>query len=231
VFLAPWLITLHWASPKRDSGAFIFANSVVGLAGALYVGQTPSADTRLYALAALAGAMIGTIVGLVVANCDPLHAGSNSRCSRDPTCGLVRPLSRLNLRHPVARYGVSNVVFRRNMLMPGTRLSIRLDFANGDRIGPGKIALLEAIQAKGSITVAARHLGMSYRRAWLLIKEINDTVQQPVVASTQGGADGGGTVLTEVGEEVIKLYRSIEEVTHMSARQECLAIGRLVRLR
>ena len=66
-FLAPWLITLHWASPKRTaalSAPFIFANSVVGLAGALYVGQTPSADTWLYALAALAGAMIGTIVGL-----------------------------------------------------------------------------------------------------------------------------------------------------------------------
>jgi molybdate transport system regulatory protein len=111
------------------------------------------------------------------------------------------------------------------------RLSIRLDIANGDRIGPGKIALLEAIRSKGSITVAAEHLGMSYRRAWLLIQAINATLQQPAVATATGGTEGGGTVLTPVGEEVIKLYRSIEEVTHVSARRERLAIGRLVRLR
>jgi molybdate transport system regulatory protein len=118
------------------------------------------------------------------------------------------------------------------MTMPNNpRLSIRLDFANGDRIGPGKIALLEAIRSKGSITVAAQHLGMSYRRAWLLIQAINDTLQQPAVAATSGGATGGGTVLTPVGEEVIKLYRSIEEVTHTSVHRERSAIGKLVRLR
>jgi len=67
VFLAPLLIALRWASPKQTaalSAPFIWANSIVGLAGALDAGQTPSADTWLYALAALAGAMIGTTVGL-----------------------------------------------------------------------------------------------------------------------------------------------------------------------
>jgi len=67
VFLAPLLIALHWASPKQTaalSAPFILANSVVGLAGAVYVGQTPATDTWLFALAALGGAMIGTIVGL-----------------------------------------------------------------------------------------------------------------------------------------------------------------------
>ena len=67
VFLAPLLIALHWASPKQTaalSAPFILANSVVGLAGAIYAGQTPTADTWLFALAALGGAMIGTIVGL-----------------------------------------------------------------------------------------------------------------------------------------------------------------------
>ena len=67
VFLAPILIALHWTSPRQTaalSSPFICANSVVGLAAAIYVGQTPSVDTWLYALAALAGAMIGTIVGL-----------------------------------------------------------------------------------------------------------------------------------------------------------------------
>ena len=113
--------------------------------------------------------------------------------------------------------------------MSNPRLSIRLDFANGDRLGPGKIALLEAIRSKGSITVAAQHLGMSYRRAWLLIQAINKTLQQPAVGTSQGGADRGGTVLTPVGEEVIKLYRSIEGRSHTSVHQECLAISRLVR--
>jgi uncharacterized membrane protein YfcA len=67
VFLAPLLIALHWSSPKQTaalSAPFILANSVVGLAGAMFIGQAPIADTWLYALAALAGAMIGAIVGL-----------------------------------------------------------------------------------------------------------------------------------------------------------------------
>jgi uncharacterized protein len=67
VFLAPLLIALHWASPKQTaalSAPFILANSVVGLAGAMYIGQSPTAGTWLFALAALGGAMIGTIVGL-----------------------------------------------------------------------------------------------------------------------------------------------------------------------
>jgi molybdate transport system regulatory protein len=63
--------------------------------------------------------------------------------------------------------------------MPDTRLSIRLDLTSGDRIGPGKIALLEAIQATGSISAAARSLGMSYRRAWLLVEQINDSGAAP----------------------------------------------------
>jgi uncharacterized protein len=67
VFLAPILIGLHWASPKQTatlSAPFIWANSVVGLAGAMYAGQTPAHDTWLYAGAALGGAMIGTAIGL-----------------------------------------------------------------------------------------------------------------------------------------------------------------------
>ena len=67
VFLAPLLIALHWAAPKQTaalSAPFILANSVVGLAGAMYAGQTPTVDTWLFALATLGGAMIGTIVGL-----------------------------------------------------------------------------------------------------------------------------------------------------------------------
>jgi molybdenum-dependent DNA-binding transcriptional regulator ModE len=71
--------------------------------------------------------------------------------------------------------------------VPHTHLSICLDLKNGDRIGPGKIALLEAIQAKGSIAAAARRLGMSYQRAWLLVQQIDHALQQPAIATPQGG--------------------------------------------
>ena len=71
--------------------------------------------------------------------------------------------------------------------MPGTHLSIRIDLASGDRIGPGKIALLEAIRSTGSISAAARSIGMSYRRAWLLVEEINKTLREPAVKAETGG--------------------------------------------
>jgi molybdate transport system regulatory protein len=113
--------------------------------------------------------------------------------------------------------------------MPDTRLSIRLDLTSGDRIGPGKIALLEAIQATGSISAAARSLGMSYRRAWLLVEQINDSLQQPAVTAATGGRQGGGAALTPSGERVIALYRSIEDIARSSAKEEFRAVGKLVR--
>ena len=113
--------------------------------------------------------------------------------------------------------------------MTDTRLSIRLDLSNGGRIGSGKIALLEAIRAKGSITAAARHLGMAYRTAWLLVEQINEALREPAVTTATGGQRGGGTVLTPTGERVIELYHTIEELTRTSARQEFRAIAKLIR--
>jgi molybdate transport system regulatory protein len=113
--------------------------------------------------------------------------------------------------------------------MTDTRLSIRLDLNSGDRIGPGKIALLEAIRTTGSISAAARHLGMSYRRAWLLVEEINDSLREPAVAAATGGRQGGGAVLTTSGERVIELYRSIEDIARSSAKAQFRAVGKLVR--
>ena len=94
--------------------------------------------------------------------------------------------------------------------MAGTRLSIRIDLENGDRIGPGKVALLEAIRATGSISGAARALGMSYRRAWLLVEEINHALREPAVAAETGGRRGGGAVVTPAGEQLVGHYRTIE---------------------
>ena len=113
--------------------------------------------------------------------------------------------------------------------MTDTRLSIRLDLTTGDRIGPGKIALLEAVQETGSISAAARLLEMSYRRAWLLVEEINACLQKPAVASSVGGARGGGAVLTPSGEQLIKIYRSIELCSRAAARDELRKMMRLTR--
>ena len=73
-----------------------------------------------------------------------------------------------------------------------TRLTIRIDFDGERRLGPGKIALLEAIGETGSISAAGRRHAMSYRRAWLLVEELNHTFKQPLVVAHPGGPGGGG---------------------------------------
>jgi molybdate transport system regulatory protein len=113
--------------------------------------------------------------------------------------------------------------------MAGPRLSIRIDLASGDRIGPGKVALLEAIQSTGSISAGARALGMSYRRAWILVEQVNHALLEPAVTAETGGRSGGGAVLTPVGRRVVALYRAIETTARKAAGQEFRSIGKLVR--
>jgi molybdate transport system regulatory protein len=113
--------------------------------------------------------------------------------------------------------------------MAGTHLSIRIDLASGNRIGPGKIALLEAIRSTGSISAAARSIGMSYRRAWLLVEEINQTLREPAVRAETGGARGGGAVVTPVGKRMVNLYRAIEVQARTAAGGEFRAMGKLIR--
>jgi molybdate transport system regulatory protein len=113
--------------------------------------------------------------------------------------------------------------------MSTTHLSIRIDLANGKRIGPGKIALLEAIAEAGSISGAARSLEMSYRRAWLLVEEINASLREPAVAAATGGQHGGGAALTPTGEQIIGLYRAIEDHARSSSNIEFRTIEKLTR--
>ena len=87
---------------------------------------------------------------------------------------------------------------------------MRVDFGSGRALGPGKIRLLEAIDRTGSISEAGRSLKMSYRRAWLLVDDMNGCFRAPVVATKPGGAHGGGAELTALGHELIRKYRSIE---------------------
>ena len=115
--------------------------------------------------------------------------------------------------------------------MSGIRISVRIDLASGKRIGPGKIALLEAIRSTGSISAAARSLGMSYRRAWLLVEEINRALRRPAVTAETGGRRGGGAIITPVGERVVGLYRAIEAHARAAASAEFRTIAKMVRPR
>ena len=76
--------------------------------------------------------------------------------------------------------------------MGNVRLTVRVDFGADRALGPGKIRLLEAIGKTGSISRAGRALGMSYRRAWLLVDDMNRSFRAPVVATQPGGVQGGG---------------------------------------
>jgi molybdate transport system regulatory protein len=92
--------------------------------------------------------------------------------------------------------------------MAHLKLTLVLD--SGARIGPGKAALLESVHATGSISAAARSMGMDYKRAWLLIDSVNRAFLTPVVERTAGGSGGGGAVLTPFGEELLARYRALE---------------------
>jgi molybdate transport system regulatory protein len=94
--------------------------------------------------------------------------------------------------------------------MDTPRLTLRVDLGDGRALGPGKIRLLEAIASTGSISQAGRKLGMSYRRAWLLVDDMNNCFRDPVIAAQPGGAHGGGAVLTPFGELLVGRYRAIE---------------------
>jgi molybdate transport system regulatory protein len=96
---------------------------------------------------------------------------------------------------------------------------LRVDFGPGRSIGPGKIRLLEAIERTGSISQAGRTLGMSYRRAWLLIDDMNQCFRDAVVSARPGGAQGGGAALTEFGAELVRDYRAIETAAEMAAQK------------
>jgi molybdate transport system regulatory protein len=108
--------------------------------------------------------------------------------------------------------------------MDGVRLTVRVDFGSDRALGPGKIRLLEAIRQTGSISQAGRSLAMSYRRAWLLVDDMNHCFREPVVTTQPGGAQGGGAELTPFGLELIEQYRSIESQATAATKLQLLAL-------
>lgn len=96
----------------------------------------------------------------------------------------------------------------------------RIDLSAKCSIGPGKIDLLEAITRSGSIRQAARSLGMSYRRAWLLIDSVNRSFNEPATRASVGGTGGGGVELTAFGVELVRRYRSVSRRIESIAQSE-----------
>jgi molybdate transport system regulatory protein len=104
------------------------------------------------------------------------------------------------------------------MKRPVVRL--RIDFAPGRALGPGKVWLLEAIAQTGSLSAAAAELGMSYKRAWLLLQSLNDLFDAPLAVMTKGGRGGGGSAtVTDRGRQVIAAFRNAERKATLAATQ------------
>jgi molybdate transport system regulatory protein len=90
------------------------------------------------------------------------------------------------------------------------KVRLRVDFSGACSVGIGKIELLESIATSGSLSQAARAMGMSYRRAWLLLADLNESFEQPVATTMTGGSGGGGARLTPLGKRLIAGYRRLE---------------------
>jgi molybdate transport system regulatory protein len=103
-------------------------------------------------------------------------------------------------------------------------LSIRIDLADGFRLGPGKVRLMELIAEHGSISGAGRAMGMSYRRAWLLVESLNGAFLEPLVVTQTGGSRGGGAGLTGLGRSIVERYRSIETAAAATASADLRAL-------
>jgi molybdate transport system regulatory protein len=102
--------------------------------------------------------------------------------------------------------------------------SVRIDLDEARRLGPGKIRLLELIMEKGSIAAAARGMGMSYRRAWLLTEEANALFGVPLVSANAGGAKGGAATVSALGQEIVKCYREVERAASELVEQRIFAL-------
>ena len=109
--------------------------------------------------------------------------------------------------------------------MPQPRL--RVLFGHAIAIGPGKAELLERIAETGSISAAAKRMGMSYRRAWLLVETMNQCFRAPLVEAAKGGKGGGGAHLSSLGHEVLSRYRQMERTAALAVADQMAQLAAL----
>ena len=105
---------------------------------------------------------------------------------------------------------------------------IRVHVARTNAIGPGKADLLQVVAETGSIAEAARRLDMSYRRAWSLVKALNNSFSAPLIETRKGGPAGGSAALTATGQEVLTLYRTMERKATKAVSSDIAAFNKLL---
>ena len=115
------------------------------------------------------------------------------------------------------------------MRPPAAESELRVLLGSPVAMGPGKAALLEAIAAHGSISGAARAMGMSYRRAWVLVDAMNRAFKAPLVRTATGGPRGGGGALTKTGRTALHRYRTMEAKAHASVAPDMRKMRALLR--
>ena len=108
------------------------------------------------------------------------------------------------------------------------RLWIKIYFGDRGQIGPGKIRLLRGIDADRSISAAARVMGMSYRRAWVLVDQMNQTFGQPVGTTYTGGNARGGAELTALGSGIVARYTTLMEQAEAGSADKLLELAALI---
>ena len=111
----------------------------------------------------------------------------------------------------------------------GPTLRLRVLLGCEIALGPGKADLLEGIRETGSIAAAGRRLGMSYKRAWMLLDTMNGCFSKPLVEAVKGGKSGGGAWLTALGEEVLFRYRHMEKETERVVAGDLSRLKRVMR--
>lgn len=115
-----------------------------------------------------------------------------------------------------------NVTAESGGKLPKLNARIRLQLGEDIALGPGKVELLMLIEETGSISAAARRMGMSYRRAWLLVETMNRCFASPLVETAQGGKGGGGAGVSNMGRQVLALYHQLEEKLQASEEMQCI---------
>jgi len=103
---------------------------------------------------------------------------------------------------------------------------LRITLSDSFYIGPGRADLMELIAETGSISEAAKRMGMSYKRAWGLVQALNEGFGAPLVEASRGGAAQGAS-LTEAGREVLERYRGMQEATRKAIARDVEALGAL----
>ncbi|WP_022707871.1 winged helix-turn-helix domain-containing protein [Paracoccus zeaxanthinifaciens] len=111
---------------------------------------------------------------------------------------------------------------------PRLRIKLRLEYDSPLILGPGKAELLSRIDRLGSISAAAREMGMSYKRAWTLVEEMNVAFARPVIDRARGGAGGGGATVTPTGKDVLTHYRALETLLREAGADHLQALNALL---